>query len=203
MTPDDTADPLISPDEEAEAMELARDFLEQSEEYEAMADRLRERVVEFALEQPAVADRLENRRHQVIGADFYPVDMAAEDTLQPLRKGEVAVYDYQADVLLSVIIDLQESTVDRLEEYGSVQPVATPDEEEAAIDLAREYLASLDARVSPLHVSLPEDHPRHGHRILEVEFGPATDQQSGPSTAVFVDLSFREILRDTEFPMLQ
>lgn len=155
MTTDDTADALITREEEAEALELARNFLDHGDEYEAMADRFRERVIDFVLETTEVADRLEDRRHQVIGADFYAVDMDTEEALQPLRMGEVAIYDYEADVLLSVIVDLKESTIERIEEYESVQPLATPEEEEGAVELAREYLDSLEARISPLHVSLP------------------------------------------------
>jgi hypothetical protein len=203
MTTDDTTDRLITQEEEQEALELAREFLERPDEYETMADRFRDRVVEFVLESTEVSDRLADRRHRIVGADFYPVDMDAEAALQPLRMGEVAIYDYEADVLLSAIVDLRASTVERVVEYERVQPLATEEDRDEAIELARAYLEELEATVSSLHVSLPEDHPRHGHRILEVVFGPGGDRGDDPFTSVFVDLSVREIVEDTEFPMLQ
>lgn len=203
MTADDTSDPLVSREEEQEARELSRSFQASPDEYEAMADRFRERVVDFVLEASEVAGRLAEVRHEVIGADLYPVDVTEEEPLQPLRMGEVAIYDYEADVLLSVIVDLRATSIERVEEYGSVQPMATLDERDGAVDLAREYLDDLEARVSPLHVSLPEDDPRHGHRILEVVFTPDEDGPGGPITSVFVDLSREEIVEDAAFPMLE
>lgn len=198
MTNNESNDRLISGEEETEALELALNIWENAEEYQRMVDRLSERVVEFAREDPEVAERLENRRHEILGADFHPVDMLTEEGVRPLREGEVSIYDYEKDTLLSVVVDLREGVVDRIAKHPGVQPPPTTEEQEEAIEISQEFLDQLQPEVVPLQVPIPEDHPSHGHRVVEVWYTAGGDDDS--SVIVLVDLSRREVVKDVDHP---
>lgn len=198
MTSENGSDRLISPEEEEEVIQLARNFQENAEEYQQTVNELRERVVEFVRDAPEVTERIAEQRHQILGADLHPVDVVTEGGQQPLREGEVSVYNYEQDTLLSVIVDLRDGMVNRIEEHPGVQPPPTDEERENAIEISREFLERLEPEVSPLQVPIPEDNPSHGHRVVEVWYtGEGADD---PSVIVPVDLSEREVVKDMDHP---
>ena len=97
--------PLLTRKEEAQALRLARSQPESAEEFNALLARLRSRVVEAVLADDRIRGRLAAVRHRVVAVDYR--EDKPEATEEPVRLAEVAMYDYDRDVLVFTVADLR------------------------------------------------------------------------------------------------
>lgn len=192
---------LLTREEELQAIRLAR-RPERARELDRLVARVQKRVVDFAVQAPAVKQRLGAGRHRVLGAD-----LRVEESGQRLRRAEVAIYDYEQDVLISVVVALQEAHVVRIEERAGLQPPPSLAEVAEAEELARRdrsvarltrgkrtKTAIFPAREASLELS-----PGYAHRVFEVTFWSASPRPERVAGPVFVDLSRRELLDPLDF----
>lgn len=195
--------PLLTRKEEIRGVRLARAYPE-SRELSRLVASVRRRVMGFAAKAPEVRQIIGNRRHRLLGADLYveQVELDRQGILRP-RHAEVGIYDYDQDVLVSVIVDLKRGRVVRVEKHPGFQPPPSRDEEREAEGLALKNRTvarriggkRVRAVVLPAREASTEGHPSYGHRVVEVTFwtrGRRPEQVAGP---VVVDLSRRALIR--------
>jgi hypothetical protein len=165
-----------------------------------MVAKLRRHVTDAVGRSPALLERLGGRRHRVLGAELH-VEEGGKSLLAALRYGEVSVYDYDRDVLISAITDLMSGRVVRVVEHPGAKPPPVPEEvnEAAALaaqgQLARRWRArQVVATAVPARESSLEDHPCYGHRAFTLYFwtrGPKARRVAGP---YLVDLSKQRVV---------
>jgi hypothetical protein len=195
---------LLTREEELQAIRLAR-RPERARELDRLVARVQKRVVDFAVQAPAVKQRLGAGRHRVLGADLRVEEPGQRE--RRLRRAEVAIYDYEQDVLISVVVALQEARVVRIEERAGLQPPPSLAEAAEAEELARRdrsvarltrgkrtKTAIFPAREASLELS-----PGYAHRVFEVTFWSASPRPERVAGPVFVDLSRRELLDPLDF----
>lgn len=150
---------------------------------------LRQKAVEFALESDRVTRKLEGKRHQVLDVGTRSMD---RETELPL----VVIYNYSDDVVVEVTIDPVRRAVIEVAEKN-YQPALTESEQKQAVEIVRD-----DGRMAEAGIDVAtgvgliiEDgdggSPRHGHRLVDLRFGPP--ERYVPTAFAIVDLSAQEI----------
>jgi hypothetical protein len=179
-----------------EKTRLLRDALDERSIAKQVAD-VRERVVEHAASLPALVERLGGRRHRVLGADLH-VEEPGVDLVHAVRHAEVAIYDYDRNVLVSAIVDLASGELVRISERPGQQPPPTSDEmREAAAIATRDPevkrvlrgVKKYDAVAFVARQATTPQDPMYGRRALDVYFwsrGAKAKRIAGP---ILVDLS--------------
>ncbi|GAA1786739.1 hypothetical protein [Actinomadura chokoriensis] len=150
---------------------------------------IRQKAVDLALESDRVTRKLEGKRHQVLDVGTRSMD---RETELPL----VGIYNYTDDVVVEVTIDPMRRAVIEVAEK-SYQPALTESEQKQAVEIVRDdgRLAAAGIDVSTGVGLIVEDEdagsPRHGHRLVDLRFGPA--DRYVPTAFAIVDLSAQEI----------
>ncbi|WP_371483456.1 hypothetical protein [Kitasatospora sp. NBC_00315] len=154
------------------------------------------RAAELALQSEDVTRELTERRYEVIGVGSAATGRDAEYPL-------VIIYDYTENLAVEVAVDLDAGAV-REVRRRRYQPQLSASEERRAIELVRQD-GRLSAHGSDLESGsgiLVEDvdfrSPRHGHRLLDLRFGPRTRRL--PSAFAVVDLTDRDVVRAGPVP---
>lgn len=196
---------LLTRAEEFQAVRLARQP-ERARELDKFVARVQKRIANFAVQAPEVQQRLGGRRQRVLGVDLRVE--GPEQTAPRLRRAEVAFYDYERDVLMSVVVALQEGRVVTIEEHPGLQPPPSREEAGEAEELARRdrSVARLTrgkrtrTTIFPAREASLEDSPGYGHRVFEVMFWSLSPRPIRIAGPVLVDLSRRELIAPLDFP---
>ena len=93
---------ILSRPEEIRALRLARSQPESLVELGQVSQALMARAAEAALKESRVRERLAGSRHRVLAVDYRE---DKDDEGRVIRRAEVAIYDYDRDTLLGVVID--------------------------------------------------------------------------------------------------
>ncbi len=168
-----------------------------------LAAKLRRQATEAGAQSPELHARLGDRRHRILGSELY-VRQGGKNPLTALRHGELSAYDYERDVLVSVIGDLQTGKVVSVIEHPRLQPPPTPEEADEAAAIAVEDQPSLARKwragqlvtnaITAREASI-EGHPCYGHRGIYLYFwtrGAKARLVAGP---ILIDLSGRRVLQ--------
>ena len=156
-----------------------------------ITDESRQQAVDSALASDRVTRNLEGKRYQVLEVGTLSLDRQTEYLL-------VIIYNYTDDVVLEVAIDPSRRAVRELEEKRYQPPLAAS-EQSQALEMVRD-----DGRLPKAGIDVAsgvglvvEDvnfrSPRHGHRLVDLRFGPA--DRYLPMAVAIVDLSGREVVR--------
>ncbi|MER7544099.1 hypothetical protein [Actinomadura sp.] len=154
-------------------------------------DESRHRAADLALASERVAAKLRDKRYEILDIGTRAKD---RETDHPL----VIIYDYTDDAVVEVEVDPVRRAVQdvRVERY---QPPVTDSELSDALDLVREHgvlsEAGIDIAtgVGLIVEDVNAQSPRHGHRLVDVRFGPA--DRYVPTAFAIVDLSAREVVK--------
>lgn len=193
----------LSEEEEAHERHLLASQPESSGELTEFLERLKARLIEAAMNDQQVGQRLSGVRHEVLAVDYR--EDKPEEGGSASRAAEVAIYDYDRDVLVVAAFDLYSGEVVELDERkGAASPI-TPAEFENARELAGEHPATGEAlrRENADAVAFPtpsyafDASPRRaGHRGCTLYVTART----GEVLAATVDLSAMEVVPDGELP---
>ncbi|MEV4840389.1 hypothetical protein AB0K05_38195 [Nonomuraea sp. NPDC049486] len=156
-----------------------------------ITDESRRQAVDWALASDRVTRKLEGKRYEVLEVGTRSLD---RQTDYPL----VIIYNYTDDVVVEAMIDPIRRAVLEVDEK-CYQPPLTASEHSEALEMVRD-----DDRLSEAGIDVAtgvglivEDvnlrSPRHGHRLVDLRFGPA--DRYLPTAFAIVDLSDREIVR--------
>ncbi len=154
------------------------------------------RAVELALRSEDVSGELAGRRHEVIGVGSEAAD---RETQYPL----VIIFDYTENVAVEAAVDLGTGRV-REVRRRRYQPQLSASEERQAIELVRqggrlsEYEDQLGSGAGILVEDVDFRSPRHGHRLVDLRFGPRTRRL--PIAFAVVDLTDRDVVRAGPVP---
>jgi hypothetical protein len=192
---------LVSRRDEARALRLARSQPESLPELMELTAQLKSRATEIALGDRRVRARLEGVRFRVLAVDYREEKDAAG---QLLRFGDVAVYDYDRDVLILASVDARSGEVAEVREGTGAPPITDEERDEAirlAADAASPDQAVVRRRAQVVAFPTPTyafdaEPDRMGHRgcTLYVRAG------RGGVAAVTVDLSAREVVPEERLP---
>jgi hypothetical protein len=191
----------LSDREEAQERRLLASQPESSGELTEFLAGLQARVIEAVMEDAGVRERLGRVRHEVLAVDYR--EDKPSDTEPASRAAEVAIYDYDHDVLVVAAFDLYTGTVfERYEREGAAPPI-TPGEFAQARELASELPAigealrrdSADAVAFPTPSYAFDANPRRTrHRGCTIYVTAWT----GEVLAATVDLSAMDVVPDDE-----
>jgi hypothetical protein len=165
-----------------------------------MIESVRERAVPEVLKDTGLAGRLKGRRTRVLSADVKLERPPKGEPIAP-RLGELAVYDYDRNVLLIATVDLREGGVQRIDKRKGIQPPPIPEEVEEAKNLVlsdRRFQAlkrhsSLKVVATHARASFNADGPFYGHRCFTLYFWTG-GRQPRRVAEVGVDLSTQRLL---------
>jgi hypothetical protein len=165
-----------------------------------LIETVKARAIPEVLKDADLAGRLRGRRTRVLGADLKFGRPPSGEQIAP-RLGELAVYDYDRNVLLIATTDLREGRVLRIDERTGIQPPLIPEEVEQAKKLVlsdRKFQAlkkhsSLEVVTFPARVTFDRDSPLHGHRCFTLYFWTGGKQPRRVAEAD-VDLSTGQLL---------
>jgi hypothetical protein len=193
---------LLSRRDEVRALRLARTQPESLPELIDLAERLKARVVEIALRDDRVHERLADTRHRVVAVDYREDKDEAGGVL---RLGEVAIYDYERDVLVVASVDSRIGSVANVFEREGAQPPITDEERDEATSLIaegtklgrifRRKRAEVVAFTTPSY-AFDAEPERRGHRGCTLYARAAR----GRVVAATIDLSIREVVPDERLP---
>jgi hypothetical protein len=195
---------LLSRVEEVQALRLAGSQPKSGAKLRKLVQRIRSRVVSAVLGENRVRQRLAGVRYRVLAVE-YREDKPDRDR-KATRMAEVAIYDYDRDVLVVAAIDLRAgSLVDLFEREGVAPPITAEELDDARRIVATETpaLRSVLQRKSASMVAFPtpsyafEAYPdRRHHRgcTLYIAVG------RGQTRAITVDLSAGRVVPDQELP---
>jgi hypothetical protein len=192
--------PLLSDRERVEALRLAGSQPESLHEFNQLVAQLKAKVTEIALANGRVRERLNGVRHRVLAVD-YREEKAARGEL--VRLGDVALYDYDRNVLLIVTVDGQTGEVVEVREAVGAPPI-TDEERAEALDLVAQASESARAFTRESRVvafptpryAFDAEPTRYGHRGCTLYVA----LERGAVAAVTVDLSAREIVPNERLP---
>lgn len=188
--------------EEVNALRLAHSQPESLVELNELARTFRDRVTGAALHDGRVRERLAGVRHRVLAVDYREEKAATGGVI---RLAEVAIYDYDRDVLVVAVVDPRAGSVVELVERESASPPITAEERDEAVRIAasqptlakaiRRRDAGVVAFATPSYAfdAQPERH-RHRGCTLYARTG------RGTVVAVTVDLTAREVVLDDLLP---
>ena len=158
---------LVTLEEEIRGFHLARKRGE-DEEFGRLIDSVRQRIISFVAESAQLRNIVGDNRYRVLGADFRvdDADLKKRGTL-PAGTAVVGIYDYDRDVLLSVVVNLRRGDLIKVEEHPGVQPPPSLEEEQDAAALAlndyefarRTRGKRLETVVLPAREASAEEHP--------------------------------------------
>ncbi len=195
---------LLSRREEAQALQLVASQPKSGAKLKKLLELIKSRVVNAVLTEDRVKERLATVRHRVLAVD-YREDKPDRDR-KPFRMAEVAIYDYDRDVLVVAAVDLRTGSLVELYEREGVAPPITNDELDGARRLVSaerpELRTALRRKGAPV-VAFPtpsyafDAYPdRRRHRGCTVYVGEGRNR----SRAVTVDLSAGRVVPDHELP---
>lgn len=192
---------LVSRAEELRALRLAQRYPERQAEFAYLIARVRRRVMRAVVTMRRVREYFGTRRHRVLGADLHVEGPERRVPLQA-RLAEVAIYDYERDVLVSVIMDLKRGGVVRIDEHPGHQPPPSAEEvgEAAGLALKDRSVARkasgrrLEATVSLAPEATIEGHPSRGRRVLTVMLWTPGRKARPVAGPIVVDLSQRKLV---------
>jgi hypothetical protein len=75
-----------------------------------LAAKLRRQAMAAVAQSPKLREKLGDHRHRILGGELY-VRQGGENPLTALRYGELSAYDYEREVLVPIIGDLQTGKV--------------------------------------------------------------------------------------------
>jgi hypothetical protein len=195
---------LLSRQEEVQALRLAASQPESGRKLRKLLGEISTRVVEAVLREDRVRQRLAEVRHRVLAVD-YREDKPDSDQ-KPTRMAEVAIYDYDRDVLVIAAVDLRAgSLVDLYEREGIAPPITSEELDDArriVVAERPEFRAALHRKKASL-VAFPtpsyafEAYPdRRRHRGCMLYFVQGRNRER----SVTVDLSAGRVVPDEELP---
>jgi hypothetical protein len=195
---------LLSRQEEVEALRLAALQPKSGAKLRKLLEKIRARVVEAVLREDRVRQRLGKVRHRVLAVDYREDKPDGDRTAT--RMAEVAIYDYDHDVLVVAAIDLRAGVVvDLYEREGIAPPITSEELDEARriVVAERPELRRTLLRENALMVAFPtpsyafEANPdRRRHRGCMLYFAEARNRER----LVTVDLSASRVVPDEELP---
>ncbi len=194
--------PLLSRQEGLNALRWARAHPTNARQVSKLRADVTSRATELALSAPEVQRALGGRRHRALGGDLH-VESAGGEGIPIPRHGEVAIYDYDRNALVSVIVDLQNASIVRVQEHPGRQPPPSLEEQKEAEELARKDPSvarklsgkRTTAAVWPAREAFLEGSPAYGRRVVEVFFWTQGRKPAPVGGRVLVDLSRREIVK--------
>jgi hypothetical protein len=195
---------LLSRQEEVQALRLAGSQPKSGAQLRKLVEQIKSRVITAVLAEARVQQRIAGVRSRVLAVDYREDKPAREG--KPVRMAEVAIYDYDRDVLVVAAVDLRTgSLVDLYEREGIAPPISDEERDDARRLVAAEIpalRAALQRKNAPV-VAFPtpsyafESYPdRRRHRGCTLYVGLGR----GPARAVTVDLSAGRIVPDHELP---
>jgi len=193
----------LSEEEEAHERHLLASQPESSGELTEFLGRLEARLTEAAMSDERVRQRLSGIRHEVLAVDYR--EDKPEEGGSASRAAEVAIYDYDRDVLVVAAFDLYSGEVFELYERKGATPPITSAEFNNARELVGEHPAvgealrreNTDAVAFPTPSYAFDANPRRaGHRGCTLYVTART----GEVLAATVDLSAMEVVPDDELP---
>jgi hypothetical protein len=164
--------------------------------------KLRRQVLERTSAAPQLMAKLGKGRHRLLGAELH-IQEAGKSLLRAIRFAEVSAYDYDRDVLVSAVVDLDTGAIKRIVDYQGLQPPPTKEEAAEAADivaatqpvLAKQLRAR---RIVPSAVNAREasiaEHACYRHRALYVFFWTGAKQLRRVAGPFLVDLSRRRVV---------
>jgi len=195
---------LLSRREEAQALQLAGSQPKSGARLRKLLELVKSRVVDAVLHEDRVRERLATVRHRVLAVDYR--EDKPDRNRKPSRMAEVAIYDYDRDVLVVAAVDLRAGSVVELYERQRAAPPITSDELDDVrriVSAERPELRTALQRKSALVVAFPtpsyafEAYPdRRRHRGCTMYVADSRNRQR----AVTVDLSAGRVVPDTELP---
>jgi hypothetical protein len=190
---------LISDAEEALFARLAASQPESERELYELQERINARLLETALQEVRVRERLARVRQRVLAVDWR--EDKPNDNGPPTRLADVAVYDYDNDVLVVAAVDLREGTVTELVEREGAAPPISEEELAEAREIAGQAGSWPEDDATTVAFPVPryafESQPerqRHRGCTLYRDSGGERD------LSITVDLSAREVVPDHELP---
>jgi hypothetical protein len=195
---------LLSRQEEVQALRLAGSQPESGAKLRKLVEQITSRVVTAVLAEAQVRQRIAGVRYRVLAVD-YREDKPARDG-KPARMAEVAIYDYDHDVLVVAAVDLRTSLLVDLYEREGIAPPITAEEQDDARRLVAAEIPALRAALQRKNASVVafpipsyafESYPdrrRHRGCTLYIAVG------RGQARAVTVDLSAGRIVPEQELP---
>jgi hypothetical protein len=194
---------LLSKQQGLNALRLARAHPKNAAQLSKLQADVTRRATKIVIDSPEVQRALGGRRHRVLGGDLYVRDAGGAIPLP--RHGELAIFDYDRNVLLSVIVDLQTSAVVKVDEFPGRQPPPSTEEQKEAGEVASKdpkvakELAGkrVTATAWPAREAFLEGHPAHGRRVVEVFFWTTGPKPQRVGARVLVDLSTRSVVSVT------
>jgi hypothetical protein len=190
---------LISDAEEALVARLAASQPESERELDELLERIKARIVETALQEDRVRQRLAQVRHRVLAVDWR--EEKPTDDGPTTRLADVAVYDYDNDVLVVAAVDLREGTLAELFEREGANPPISAEELADAREIAGQAGSWPEDDATTVAFPVPryafESQPeRQRHRGCTLY----RDSDGERIVSVTVDLSAREVIPDHELP---
>ncbi|WP_157032318.1 hypothetical protein [Kitasatospora cheerisanensis] len=149
------------------------------------------RATELALHSEEVSRELAGRRHEVIGVGSGAADRSAHHPI-------VIIYDYTENLAVEAVVDLAAGRVAEVRRRR-YQPQLTTAEERRAVELVRQdgrlgaYESDLDSGSGIVVDEVDFRSPRHGHRMVDLRFGPMTERL--PRAFAVVDLTDQDVVR--------
>jgi hypothetical protein len=184
---------LLTGSEETQLLELVQGQPETTAEFLRVLYEIKRRVADAAIADPAVAAQLAGHRARVLDVAFREDDRKTADGGAPVRLAEVGIYDYVANRMLFVVIDVRTGLVEAIEDRSGLQPPLTTGELQEAVGIARPGQSTVAVGVTavPAPSTSREGDPRHHHRTVLLRFweGPGSE----PETTA-VDLSTQEVV---------
>ena len=162
----------------------------------SITDESRRQAVDSALAADMVTRRLESKRYHVLEVGTRSMDRQTEYPL-------VIIYNYTDDVVVEAMIDPIRRAVLEVNETR-YQPPLADFEQNQALEIVRDdgRLAEAGIDVATGVGLIVEDvnfrSPRHGHRLVDLRFGPANRYL--PTAFAIVDLSGLEVVRTGLLP---
>jgi hypothetical protein len=192
---------LISDEEEAEAARLAASQPESARELGELLERIKARVLDTALEEESVRERLAGVRHRVLAVDWR--EDKPSDNGAATRVAEVAVYDYDHDVLVIAAVALRRGTLTELFEREGAVPPISEEELTDALAIAREAGSPLQDNITAVAFPVPRyAFESRAERLRHRGCTVYADSGNGETLSVTVDLSARAVVPEDELPDL-
>jgi hypothetical protein len=172
---------------------------ESERELYELQERINARLLETALQEVRVRERLARVRQRVLAVDWR--EDKPNDNGPPTRLADVAVYDYDNDVLVVAAVDLREGTVTELVEREGAAPPISEEELAEAREIAGQAGSWPEDDATTVAFPVPRyafeskpERQRHRGCTLYRDSGGERD------LSITVDLSAREVVPDHELP---
>jgi hypothetical protein len=190
---------LVTSEEEESLTRLLESQPESTGELNELLERIKDRVAEATLQEESVRERLARNRRRVLAVDWRDDKPNGEEPDR--RLAEVAIYDYDRDVLMIAVVDLHEGSVRELFDRERASPPITAEELAEAREVAGpasswpEDDANIVAFPAPRYAFEPRSE-RQRHRICTLYRAAGEEDVY----SITVDLSAREVVPEHELP---